>query len=258
MLSKLVVDGLGIDSIREIFYQQGAVHFRYGMPKPWINTTQALVMKRFEYHLALVQTKLGGKLGIGKDEGYAEIVQRSEGRYDVAWEWEPPFSDPILVNNEIFMPAIRAILGEDCRIMLQGVVISLPNAAEQPWHIDGEHLFIDHPGHLPAHCINVFIPLEDISEENGPTQVCPGSHFLTKSKTRTFKASADNLAAIEYSDTPLSFIAKAGSIFLFDYRLLHRGLPNTSSRARPILYLVIARQWYRDRTFPVRRLFSTV
>ena len=33
---------------------------------------------------------------------------------------------------------------------------------------------------LPAHCINVFIPLVDVGPENGATQFCLGSHFHTK------------------------------------------------------------------------------
>ena len=33
---------------------------------------------------------------------------------------------------------------------------------------------------LPAHCINVFIPLVDVGPENGATEFCLGSHFHTK------------------------------------------------------------------------------
>ena len=255
MVALPVVDGFTPGQIAELFYQSGAVQFRDGLPNTWITSTQALILQRFEQLLARVHTQLGGELGLGKEAGYAELVQRSQGRYDMAWELEPPFSDAILVNNEVFMPAVRAILGEECRIMLQGAVIALPHAAEQHWHIDGAHLFRDHPHHLPAHCLNVFIPLIDIMEEHGPTQICPGSHVLTNSQTRTFRACADNLEAIAYTDTPMNFTGAAGSILLFDYRLLHRGLPNRSSRPRPMLYLVIARPWYRDQTFPARRLF---
>jgi len=255
MVSMPVVDGFTPGHISELFYQFGAVQFHDGLPNAWITNTHDLILQRFEQLLARVHTTLGGEFGLGKDAGYAELVQRSPGRYDMACEWAPPFLDPILADHEGLMPAVRAILGEECQVMLQGAVIALPNAPEQLWHIDGAHLFLDHPHHLPAHCLNVFIPLIDITEENGPTQICPGSHFLTRSPTRTFKASADNLTAIHYTDQPVNLTAAAGSIFLFDYRLLHRGLANCSSRPRPILYLVIARPWYRDRTFPGRKLF---
>jgi Phytanoyl-CoA dioxygenase (PhyH) len=254
MVSMPVVDEFTPGHVAELFYQSGAVHFRDGLPHAWIIRTRALLLQRFERLLARVRATLGGELGLGKDAGFAELVQRSPGRYDMACEWKPPFSDPILAAHKRLMPVVRAILGEDCQVMLQGAVIALPHAPEQLWHIDGAHLFPEHPHHLPAHCLNVFIPLVDLTEDNGPTQICPGSHFLTRSATRTFKASADNLTAIQYTDRPVNLTAAAGSIFLFDYRLLHRGLANDSPRPRPILYLVIARPWYRDRTFPTRML----
>ena len=85
-----------------------------------------------------------------------------------------------------------------------GVLFSLPGAKEQLWHTDGEHLFTSESDFqcwssnsyssedkaffyknntqsiLPAHCINVFIPLVDVGPENGATEFCLGSHFHTK------------------------------------------------------------------------------
>ena len=38
-----------------------------------------------------------------------------------------------------------------------------------------------------------------------------------------------------------------GSVLLFDYRLWHRGLPNRQSATdRHMLYLVVAKPWWRD------------
>jgi len=141
MVSMPVVDGFTPGHISELFYQSGAVHFRDGLPNTWITSTRDLMLQRFEQLSARVRAALGGELGLGKEAGYAELVQRSPERYDMACEWEPPFSDQILADHEGLMPAVRAILGEDCQVMLQGAVIALPNAPEQLWHIDGTHLF---------------------------------------------------------------------------------------------------------------------
>lgn len=47
-----------------------------------------------------------------------------------------------------------------------------------------------------------------------------------------------------------------GSIALFDYRVLHRGLPNEASEPRPVMYVTYSRPWYRDvDNFPADRLF---
>ena len=89
-----------------------------------------------------------------------------------------------------------------------GCLFSLPGANEQLWHTDGEHLLsseenfccwgtddgvrnvaffdktsnINDPNQqiLPAHCLNVFVPLVDVRAENGATEFCLGSHYHTK------------------------------------------------------------------------------
>ena len=86
-----------------------------------------------------------------------------------------------------------------------GVLFTLPGSDEQLWHTDGEHLFSSEDDFqcwgsdgkndeffdknasssskksiLPAHCINLFVPLVDVGADNGPTEFCLGSHFHTK------------------------------------------------------------------------------
>jgi ectoine hydroxylase-related dioxygenase (phytanoyl-CoA dioxygenase family) len=39
-----------------------------------------------------------------------------------------------------------------------------------------------------------------------------------------------------------------GDGVLFDYRLLHSGLPNDSARMRPVLYMAYSRTWFFDET----------
>jgi hypothetical protein len=92
MVSMPVVDGFTPGHISELFYQFGAVQFHDGLPNAWITNTHDLILQRFEQLLARVHTTLGGEFGLGKDAGYAEFVQRSPGRYDMACEWVPPFS----------------------------------------------------------------------------------------------------------------------------------------------------------------------
>ena len=46
-------------------------------------------------------------------------------------------------------------------IALRFVLMALPGAATQGWHADGGHL--SPTEHLPCHCLNVFVPLVDVS-----------------------------------------------------------------------------------------------
>jgi ectoine hydroxylase-related dioxygenase (phytanoyl-CoA dioxygenase family) len=86
----------------------------------------------------------------------------------------------------------------------------------------------------PCHAINVFIPLVDLHEKNGPTEFCIGTHYLGYEDYNK-----------DLIDIPL---AKAGSPVIFDYRLGHRGLGNNSKEPRPIVYLTYttASKEFRD------------
>ena len=97
----------------------------------------------------------------------------------------------------------------------QSLLISLPGAEAQQWHIDGDHLTkvplpqlpqLEPKSHLTlpyttptptpiptpnscsnpkirhqrAHAVNVFIALGDISVDMGPTEMRPASHFISR------------------------------------------------------------------------------
>ena len=53
---------------------------------------------------------------------------------------------------------------------------------------------------------------------------------------------AGRVAGVSFAD------AKAGDAILFDYRVLHRGLANTSAKPRPLLYFTYGRAWFTDAT----------
>ena len=48
-----------------------------------------------------------------------------------------------------------------------------------------------------------------------------------------------------------------GDIIVFDYRVVHRGMANAASAARPVLYSTFSRPWFRDAlNFPDDALFG--
>ena len=78
---------------------------------------------------------------------------------------------------------------------------------------------------------------------------------MTRDLTTLFLA-----AAIKKRLEPLQApIVAQGSAVLFDYRVLHRGLANTSSVIRPILVYTFAKPWYKDvLNFPRCSIFDEV
>jgi len=100
------------------------------------------------------------------------------------------------------------------QLILHGCVMSLQGSHEQHVHRDGPD----------SGFVNTFIPLVDVTSQNGPTEFWLGTHLQGGSE--------ESLSDMRSVAPELTH----GSLVLFDYRLLHRGLANTSTASRPVAY----------------------
>ena len=235
-------------------------------------------------------------------QDYAEWVARDGGRVDIRYGLNRyPYNSGGLIYNSVVFPLVRALLNgnsedenhrEPVQLLYVGIMWGMPmgghndkgeddvttttrgNGPHQKWHADGGHLFAPHQLPrgltLPPHCINVFYPLVDLTEDNGPTEFRIASH--------RFDDTSNN------GDVEFSLTCPAGGAVLFDYRIQHRGRANQRSTgrappssstgtqngvgrwdeaelelARPVLYLAYAKPYFRDHgnTRSGRRLVPT-
>jgi len=159
-------------------------------------------------------------------DGFDLLRERGRGRFDMELPVfdSPPFSFLNDTKTAPWMPVVREILGKDAVLIHKGMFLSMPGAEKQNYHQDGTHLSTQYQ--KPCHAINVFVPLVDLTADNGPTEFCLGSHVLG------------------HEDFDEKFVeiptAKAGTPVIFDYRLGHRGLANGSKTCRPIVYCTYA------------------
>ncbi len=159
--------------------------------------------------------------------GFTQFKLRAEGRYDM----QVPELEamPCFGAEAPWLPLVQAILGSDAKRIHLGVMLSLPGSAVQNWHSDGDHLSetVLHP----PHCLNVFVPLVDMEEILGPTELLPASHLDWAGAGPAVKP-----------------CPRAGECLLFDYRLKHRGLANRSQKGilRPMVYITYAKPFYSD------------
>ena len=203
-----------------------------------------------------VMAALGAQsIGIGSAAGFDEVVQRSPGRWDI-----PISPDEFGVDERDlpWWPLIKAVLGEDAEHSFSGVVYSDPGSPAQYWHIDSPHVS---EGHLPAHALNVMIALHDMPLSMGPTELAKGSHRLTNHLQNSALVS-DELVYQHETTVPEQLVANtqesvpegvssalsAGSCLIFDDRILHRGLGNSSNSRRSMVYFSYRQKGYSENT----------
>lgn len=194
---------------------------------------------------------------VGIKHGFREIVMRSPGRFEIALKESSKLLQmnhmPSLQMLQRCLPFVPALLNatswEHVQICHISLVLSMPGSNEQSWHADGGH--VDLQKHQSCHCLNVFIPLIGLTQEMGPTELRPGTHYHTRNLVPMMLAAK----ARKTLQLPVSPLLQQGDVLVFDYRILHRGLANASQQNRPILVLTVAQTWFKDvLNFPSRSL----
>jgi hypothetical protein len=129
---------------------------------------------------------------------------------------------------------------QDLRVSPVGGIVSFPGAADQALHADTPHLF-EHMDLLPAHYVNAFAPGTAFHEQVGGTAFVHGSHNLVF--TATYCGETDDI-----KHSLVRPCISLGDVVLFDCRVLHFGLANTSSTKveRALLYTNMTQAWFHD------------
>ena len=200
------------------------------------------------------------ELGVDLDTQFRfnEIVCRRIACFNVRCGRVPEagaFGHPALWNEAPWLPFVHEVLGDGAVECWRGVVDNRPGSEVQGWHRDGQPLFdqLD----LPAHCLVICAPLVDVvSDATGPTQFYPGSHVTFRSHLYT---DLPEDCCNKPHCTPL--LAR-GSVLCFDFRTIHRSLPNTTSVSRPMFYVIYSKAWFliseTESAFPTDRpLFAS-
>lgn len=146
-----------------------------------------------------------------------------------------------LVEHPLALAFAEAELGKSCLLSACLAINLLPGETVQPWHSDDNHIRVPSPH--PPFGISAFWTLDDTTEENGATEILPGSHNWDSTKT-------DNLVAPEafyssewtdneYDPCPredkIVATMPAGSLMITKGSLWHRGGANRTNEPRLIV-----------------------
>jgi len=181
-------------------------------------------------------------LGLGGKNGFREVVMRSPGRYELSLlqsidTTSSSIESESSSNNNNRVPSIQALKKylsqiafslmetdswDNIQLCNVSLVLSSPGAPNQSWHADGGHCSME--THLSAHCINLFVPLQDVNASMGPTEFKPGSHTYTRNLVPML-LSAMARKTLRPCAAPC---LHTGDVLAFDYRILHRGKANNN------------------------------
>ncbi|MFN2529768.1 MAG: phytanoyl-CoA dioxygenase family protein, partial [Pyrinomonadaceae bacterium] len=111
----------------------------------------------------------------------------------------------------------------------------LLGSTAQDIHRDTPPLFPESGQETPPFQLAVNFPLVEVTMENGPIEVARGTHMMLKE---------EGLHKLRRGEITLEPIAmKLGDVMIRDVRGLHRGTPNHTDEARPMVVIGYSRRW---------------
>ncbi len=167
---------------------------------------------------------------------HSSALQIGDRRFQISLALAGAFNNPEFYANSFVLPLMKRLLGDQLIIGSTVCATSLPGSLDQHGHKDHRALFTDAPDDdpmaLPPVSVTTMIPLVSINEENGTTLVKKGSHRLSRRES----------SQLDYQ-VP---IVPAGSCYLMDLALTHKGQGNQTDQLRPIVNMVYHRSWFVD------------
>lgn len=177
---------------------------------------------------------------IEKQGGLEQLNKKAFGKNHIGFfpPLLPPFSNVEFVAHPLLVPLLEKLLGADFICCFYHTNTAFPGSEYQPIHRDHPPLFstalpVPHP---PTHIV-LNIPLCDFTEENGSTEVWPGTHLLVDTVPEEGKQLEERALFL----ASLRMNLPVGSAALRDLRTWHRGTPNRSPKPRPMLAIVYQR-----------------
>ncbi len=195
------------------------------MNKEWL-LTDAQVMHFINHGYHLVEPDLPP----GLNESIYEACSRLEdnpgnGIYDAVPALREVYEHPLVQG------ALVSLLGEDMQMNAHRHLHTTParHLHSQTWHQDGTN--VRH--HQIRTVLAMYYP-QEVTPENGPTVILPGSHFRN--------APTDRMATYANIHGQVFLTVKAGTVAITHYDIWHAATLNRSDRPRHMLKFLFDRK----------------
>lgn len=163
----------------------------------------------------------------------------------------PPFGEYVfedVVANPFAIQVSHAVLGDGFYNRFYNGNANCPGSGTQPLHADAPHLWTDdqsvtQPAH-PTASLVLNVTLVDATEENGATEIWPGTHRLAMAGQHVPE---EMEAARRQEVPPIQAVTARGDLLMRDMRMWHRGVPNRSNEIRHMIAMVHNIGWLQRR-----------
>ncbi len=208
----------------------------------YLNSYQVgnIVIRNFLTDMVIKQFKLWAMnnknihRGTGIDGNYYSSHDNMR-EYMMWWSTQPPAEMWLPVVFDLTSHIDRMFSNSDWEIHAVDCITTRPNTTSMYAHIDTPYRFEEFSKSKETLGVQIIIPLDDFTLENGATAYIPGSHL----DKIDFKDLEKNR---EYYNNKLltegqQFLAKPGDVLIYDGRTLHSTMPNNSEDFRSALLI---------------------
>ena len=164
-------------------------------------------------------------------------------------EKDPVFAD--LIAHPLQLAFAERELGESCLLYACLAINLLPGETAQPWHFDDSHCGLARPRDPLS--LSTFWSISDTTEDNGATEIIPGSHKWGNQQPEGANRGSDFQTGVtdkqdgSNDDHPdmIKAVMPAGSLMIAKGTLWHRGGANRSDAPRLIVTPQFCKGWCR-------------
>lgn len=233
------LQGRSFADCREQFDRDGYIIFRNVMPQEGVDAVRSALAPYLDQNLSGRNDFEGMK----SNRVYALLAK------------SPVFAD--MAVHPLAMAFVEADLGPSCLLSACLAINLHPGETVQPWHHDDSHMAEPMPRNSWG--VSAFWAIDAMTEENGATEILPGSHRWTAEQLadvysnftgensvfedRTVRPVDDDPAP--HPDA-IKVVIPSGSLMLAKGTLLHRGGANKSKQPRLIITPQYCVGWARQ------------
>jgi ectoine hydroxylase-related dioxygenase (phytanoyl-CoA dioxygenase family) len=162
------------------------------------------------------------------------LAPRDQARYYLTLPWVAPFANTDVFANPVILSVLNRVFYQEYKLVQFASDTPLQGSDYQEIHRDFRPLFSDQIV-TPLYALAVNFPLVEVTADNGPFQMARGTHLLPRE---------EGLVKIAAGEIPMeSFYMQPGDVMIRTPLALHRGSPNRTDKARPMVVMGYVMHW---------------